>query len=352
MPAVSPRVRVVINEAGFCAAVLAIVGLSLAQWAYASSDAPDWQGYEVLYEGSADWLTPNGFAPLFVAFLGGARWLFGLEGYGLFRLALFTLFVVFAGWLAYIMPTQRRLGRASALMAGGTVITALLLKSVVQIREGLAFVVVLVGVLALLRQNTLRFVRPGVSVAVAPLVHAGVASLFGVWLIACALVWTPGNILKSWWLREAIALSALAVGCCLAITVIANSETVGAYVAGLGVETSAIAQGGTLKIGYWAALGAVVLVLGRQILVCDNKLALAFSMALGVGLLPISYGFCLVLVATNFYVPAVTSMGIRVLITGLDLALIIVCLRGRASKLTAAVMLFMLVDELRLLATA
>jgi hypothetical protein len=352
MTVVSSRARIVINEPGFYAAALAIVGLSIAQLAYASSDAPDWQGYEVLYEGSADWLTPNGLSPLFMALLGGARWLFGPEGYGLFRILLFALFAGFAGWLAYIMPMQRRLGGASALMASGTAMTALLLKSVVQIREGLAFVVVLMGILAVLRHKTPRFVRPGVSVAVAPLIHAGIASLSGVWLIACALVWAPRNVLTSRWLHRAVGLSALAAGSYLALAVISNGEAIAAYVAGLGVETSAIAQGGTIKIGYWAALGGVVFVLGRQVLVCDGKLTIAFSIALGVGLLPLAYGFCLVLVLANFYVPAVTSMGIRVLITGLDLALVTVCLRGRANKLTAGVMIFMLADELRLLATA
>ena len=63
-------------------------------------------------------------------------------------------------------------------------------------------------------------------------------------------------------------------------------------------------------------------------------------------------GFCLGLVAAGFDVPAVTSMGIRVLFTGLDLALIIVCLRGRANWLTFGVMVLVLADELRLLAAA
>jgi hypothetical protein len=352
MTVVCSRARPVIHEAGFFAAALTVAGLSVAQWAYASSDAPDWRGYEALYEGSADWLTPNGLAPLFIAFLVGARWVFGPEGYGLFRLVLFALFAGFAGWLAYIMPIQKRLSRASALMTCGAVLTALLLKSVVQIREGVAFVLVLVGVLAILRHNIFCIARSGAAVTIAPLVHAGIASLSGVWLFACALTWAPWKVLKSQWLQNAVGLSALVAGSCLALAVTANSETVAAYAASLGVETSATVQGGAFKIAYWAAVGVVVLVLGRQALACDGKLALAFSVALGVGLLPFAYGFCLGLVLANFNVPAVTSMGIRVLFTGLDLALIMVCLRGRATGLTAGAMVLMLADELRLLAAA
>ena len=195
-------------------------------------------------------------------------------------------------------------------------------------------------------------IGPGASVALAPLVHAGVAPLSSVWLIACALAWVPCKILTSRWLRESIGLIALTVGLSLAAAVIANGDPIGVYIAGLGVETSAIAQGGPIKIGYWGALGVVMLVLGRQVSVCEGKLALAFSILLGVGLIPLSYGLCLGLVMANFRIPAVTSIAIRVLITGLDLALVMICLRGRANMLTAGAMLFMLADELRLLATA
>jgi hypothetical protein len=347
-----PQSRISINEAGFWASVSTVVALSTAEWIYASSDAPDWQGYEALYEGSADWLTPNGMAPLFVGFLGAARWIFGSEGYGLFRLFLFVMFAGCAGWLAYIMPTQRRLGGASAMIAGGAVIAALLLKSVVQIREGLAFVVALLSIVTMLRGGTARKFRLGISAVVAPLLHVGVASLSGVWLVAWLFSWIPQDRLSSRRLHQVVGIGALAAGVCLALATIENGNIVGAYFSDLGVETSAVEQHGTIKIVYWTILGLVAFVLSRQLQNVEKKIDLSFSIALGMAFIPFAYGFCSCLVVGRFVIPAVTSMGIRVLFTALDCALIIICLRGRANWLTVGAMSFMLADELRLLATA
>jgi hypothetical protein len=251
----------------------------------------------------------------------GARWLFGSDGYGLFRLALFGVFAGFAAWLAYVMPVQRRLGWATALMTGGAVLAALGPKSVVQIREGLAFVVFLAG---------------PVGALIAPLIHAGIAPLSAVWLVA----WSPWRV-PAW----ALAVASAAVGLALALLTIAHGDEVATYAASLGVDVSARVQGGWLKLGYWAALGGAVWVLRVRLADGDR-----FGEALGSGLLPAVYVFCAALVVAGFATPAVTSMGVRVLITAMDLALLRVCLRGRADVASAVVMVGMLCDELRLLA--
>jgi hypothetical protein len=317
MTAIPTRPRAVVHEAGFLAALIVLAGLIAAQWVYASSDAPDWQGYQALYEGSADWLGPSGF----MAVLAGARWLFGPDGYGLFRLALFGVFAGFAARLAYVMPVQRRLGWATALMTGGAVLASLGPKSVVQIREGLAFVVFLAG---------------PVGALIAPLIHAGIAPLSAVWLVA----WSPRRV-PAW----ALTIASVSIGLALALLTIAHGDEVATYAASLGVDVSARVRGGWLKLGYWAALGGATWVLRARLADGDR-----FGEALGSGLLPAVYVFCAALVAAGFATPAVTSMGVRVLITAMDLALLRVCLRGRADVASAVVMVGMLCDELRLLA--
>jgi hypothetical protein len=258
------RPRTLVYEAGFLAALLVLSGLAMAEWLYSGSDAPDWQGYKALYEGSADWLTPNSVAPLFIAFLDGARGIFGEQEYGLFRLALFAIFATFAAWLAYIMPIQRRLGGASALMTGGAVLTALLLKSVVQVREGLAFIVVLVGVLALLRRGHFGGARSGAAVLIAPFIHSGIGPLSGVWLVALSLSRAPWKVLERRWLHRALAATSAIIGLALGLLVVGNGETIAVYAASAGIDISAAEQGGFFKLLYWAAVGVAVLILARQ----------------------------------------------------------------------------------------
>ena len=318
MTAVPTRPRVVIYEAGFFAALIALVGLLAGQWLYSSSDAADWHGYQALYEGSADWLGPNGF----MALLAGARWVFGPEGYGMFRVALFGVFAGFAAWLAYRMPLQPRLGWASVLMTGGAVLAALGPKSVVQVREGLAFVVFMVGPLGVLA---------------APAIHAGLAPLSVVWVAA----WAPWKV-PSWLLTA----GSVAVGVAMALLSITHGDEVRAFAASIGVDVSAQVQGGWLKALYWGTLGFAAWVLRVQLIDGDR-----FDGVLGGVLLPGAYAFCATMVVAEFATPAVTSMGVRVLITAMDLALLRVCLRGRANWATAAVTVGMLLDELRLLAT-
>ena len=316
MTAAPNHSRVVINEAGFLAALIVLIGLIAGQWLYSSSDLPDWQGYQALYEGSADWLGPNGF----MALLSGVRWVFGPEGYGMFRLALFCVFAGVSAWLAYQMPLQSRLGWTSVLMTGGAVLAALGPKSVVQVREGLAFVVFLAG---------------PVGVLAAPAIHAGLAPLS----VACVASWLPWK-LPAWLLT----IASTAVGLVMAFFAITNVYEVKAYAASIGIDVSAQVQGGWLKIVYWGGLGFAAWVLRGQLIDGDR-----FDGILGGGLLPGAYAFCASLVLAEFATPAVTSMGVRVLITGMDLALLRVFLRGRADWATATVTVGMLLDELRLL---
>lgn len=316
MATVSAKPRILIYDARPIAALLVVSGLSLAQWAYLGSDAPDWQGYRSLYEGTADWLGPG----VFTTFLAGARWLFGAEGYGAFRLVLFTGFAGFAAALALRMPAQPRLGAASAVMVAGAVLAALGLKTVVQIREGLAFLVFLGGPLGMI---------------VSPTIHVGLAPLSLTWLASCA----PWRI--SIGLMSAVSAG---IGIGAALIVVVHADEVTARAAVVGVDVSATAIGGWLKLAYWAVLGAAVWMLRYSLSDGDR-----FDQALGAGLLIGAYAFCASLVVMEFEAPAVTSLGIRVLITAMDLAVLRVCLRGRADLTTAVVAAGMICDELRLL---
>jgi hypothetical protein len=318
MTAIPARSKAILPEARVLAALIVVAGLCAAQALYSASDGADWQGYQALYEGSADWLGPG----VFTAFLSGARQVFGDDGYGAFRLALFIAFAGFAGLLAWRLPTQARLGAASVLMNAGAVLAAMGLKSVVQIREGLAFAVLLTG-------------PPGALIA--PLIHAGTAPLSALWLVA----WSPWRV--PGWLLAAVSAGA---GLALAVLAAAHADEVATFAASLGVDTSAQARGGWLKLGYWAAFGCAVWVLRSRLRDGDR-----FGEALGSGLLPGAWAFCAALVALGFKTPGVTSLGVRVLITAMDLALLRICWRGRADGATAAVMIGMIGDELRLLAT-
>ncbi len=289
MTAIPARSKATLPDARVVAALIVVTGLCAAQAWYSASDAADWQGYQALYEGSADWLGPG----VFTGFLAGARWLFGEDGYGTFRLALFVVFAGFAGWLAWRMPQQPRLGAASSLMCAGAVLAAMGLKSVVQIHEGLAFAVFLTGPVGMLA---------------APAIHAGLSLASATWLLTCSPWRAPG------WL---LTIVAAAGGAALAALVIGHADEVTAWAANAGIDVSARANGGWLKIGYWAALGWAAWVLRSRLVNIDR-----FGHALGSGLLPFAWTFCATLVIADFGTPAVTSLGIRVLMTAMGLALL------------------------------
>jgi hypothetical protein len=119
------------------------------------------------------------------------------------------------------------------------------------------------------------------------------------------------------------------------------------------IDISASPTTGLWKDAYWLFNGAAVLVLRRQVLGAiegARPFALAWATGLVCGVLPALYSACFILATTGFAIPAVTSIAIRLLYTSMELALLIIALRGRMNLITVALAVAMMADRLRLLA--
>jgi hypothetical protein len=120
----------------------------------------------------------------------------------------------------------------------------------------------------------------------------------------------------------------------------------------LGIDTSVQAIGGAAKNVYWLVNGLVVLVIWRQLLVAGHGcgwFGRSFAICLGSFVLPFLYTVCLALVFRQFYLPAVTSMAVRLLLSSMQLGLLIVGLRGALNLWSIGIASASILDQARLL---
>ena len=346
-----PAQRPGLNTAGLLAALLVMAALGLLYWQFSGDATRDWDGYGRLYDDEGGWLLRKGREPGFVWLISQARAVFGQDNYSEFRFSLFCVFTLFAAWLASKMPDQAAIRPITSLVTALIVLLAFLLKGLVQIREGVAFLFIVAPAVTIFRDQRGGMFRSGVGAVLAAVIHAATMFLSGAWLSAVGIWLLPNRIVASVLLQRVLLALSIVVGATLALTVLRNIDDVNFLLQDFGVDRYSDTQSGLWKYLYWLVNGAFVILVRHQLLASVKtapKFAFAYATAIGTILLPAVYSICLVLVATNFQIAAVTSMAIRILFTATELALIIIALRGRADLGTAAMAVVMLVDRARL----
>ena len=336
-----------VRQGSLLPSFIVVVVLAALYAHFSGPTAPDWVGYSELYDYEGGWLFRTGRDPLFVWILHESRLLFGVNGYQSFRFSVFIAFLSGGAWLAYRMPLRGSWPIIPAMI----VIAALMLKGLVQIREGLAFLLISMALLRIFVAKRGYFTS-GLLALIAIFIHAGAGLFTGVWLLAAALFLAPDWVLGGRAFPTFLTGLAAAVGFSLAFFVLNNASTLEFLLRDLGADTSTEAVGGIWKFAYWLGNGAIIFVVRRQILRSahgSTKFGFAYSTVIGAFVLPAIYTICVTLVFGLFYLPAVTSFMIRLLISSVQLSLLIVGLRGRADLYTLGVAAASLADQTRLL---
>ncbi|MGH6992549.1 MAG: hypothetical protein ACREEH_04355 [Caulobacteraceae bacterium] len=311
---------------------------------------PDWDGYDSLYFNRGGWLADEGRDPAFVWFIDHAGAVFGGMGYDAFRKVTFAVFGLVAAWLASITPRQDRLGDFSWLFVAVAILSALLLKSLVQIREGLAFLCILVPMAWMLRRPRAGGVFSAIGSALGGAVHAGAAMFGGVWLGAFFLIALRDQALQGRWLRNALLIFGVSCGLAAALFVRAHPWFDTQLLQDLGVDSSADVQTGLWKEAYWLLNGVITAILVHHIALegRGRRFTLAWLLTLGWALLPGLYTACVVLTFSHFELPTVTTFFVRAYFTVSELAILAIAFQGTAAKACLFAALAMLAERARI----
>jgi len=339
-------------------AIASIVLISLAmvfayQW---SPNTFDWQGYRMIYDSGGAWLARDGRDLGFVFFVDRAFAVFGDGGYERFRFVLGAAFVGFAGWLAWIAPAQR-IGIWQIPAVAAVVLAAFLLKSSIQIREGLAFGLVIISVINLYRGKNYAWtfipllIGLSMHTGMAPFVLALVAAYSSVFLLELAhgrhaerAATEPG------YLRLLFGIG-IALGVFLAVA-LANFSGLAYALTDFGVyQRTTSDTTGLAKAFYWTVTGVLVFMMRQQLVssmrIRMPKAAFTYTQILSSVMLPGCYALVVILLLTG-QAPVVVSFAGRMLVTLMHAGLVILVLRGRAGFATTGIALWMLADAIRL----
>jgi hypothetical protein len=310
----------------------------------------DWVGYRVMYDTGGDYLVKQGRDPLFVGMISGAAAIFGYEGYETFRDVTFSIFTLVAARWAYL---ARGLTPVTAL----TISAALIIKSVVQLREGIAFLILAWPLMGLYVHRPATFtVRPRsafaalVGAVVGALIHVGTAIYLGIWFGAAFLAFIPRKFLEWRYTPRALLLLGIGSGFALGSTIIIFPEPFKSVLIELAGAAYATPQLFALKVVYWLTLGILTFATGGQVLNAAkgcSPFGYAYAVVLGRFVLPLIFCASVVLVLTSFATVEITEWGNRLLVSLLQLSIILITIRGRANYLTLAISIILLANEAR-----
>jgi len=322
--------------ANLLASLLVLALMALAYWKFSGPDVPDWIGYSRIFDQEGSWLARQGRDPLFIQLVRWARLAFGPNGYAVFRFGLFGVVSIFAARIAYAMPSKF----VSPVFAAALVVAAMALKGLVQIREGLAFVFVAWPMIGVFRGKTGGRLAAGAGALIGALIHIGAGAFVVAWLVAYALYLSPSRVLRGRGVVWALSTLGVSAGAVAAVLIFRFSTAIEFDLQDFGVDTSVQAVGGVQKYIFWSCSGVAVLVAGHQLLSAaqgSRKFGYAYAMVLGAAILPGLYVVCAVLVFSDFYLPAATSLSVRLLLSSMSLSLLIVGLRGKATASTLGI---------------
>jgi hypothetical protein len=310
----------------------------------------DWSAYRLMYDSGGDYLSRNGRDPGFVWLISAAAWAFGYDGYETFRTVLFSIFTLVAARWAYL---ARGLTPVTAL----TIFATLIVKSTVQIREGVAFVLLawpLIGLYVQRPKGVVRRPRTAfaalVGAVLASLTHFGTSIFLGVWLGAAFLTLIPRKFLAWSYTPRALLLLGLGFGLSLGGVIVAFPQPFESLAVDLAGGVYSTPQTFLLKTLYWLTLGLLTFGVGHQLVKAAqgcSAFGYAYAVVLGRFALPLICSACIFLVVSAFSIIQITEWGNRLLASLLELALILITVRGRANYLTLLMALILLANAAR-----
>ena len=312
---------------------------------------PDWLGYQDLFETRGGYLIKIGRDRSFIWLLGLAQDLSGHNGYGAFRDWVFAFFTGAAVFLVYRLKTQVRIEDLSPLVTAAVVVTVLTLKSLVQIREGIAFVLVMAPLGILAAGHRIGIILTLLASVVAFGFHAGSAVFGVIWFLAAIVTRFGRSALQSKGVHRLALICAAIAGYFLALAALNDSAEAEFLLRDMSVYRASETITGVWKLVYWAANGVLVLCLRRQLLDAaypDRPFLMAYACVIASVVMPMIYTLCAVLVFESYYLPAVTATVIRLFLTVTETALLLIAMIGRANLFTAIMTIFMFVDRFRL----
>lgn len=172
--------------------LIVVLGLGSLLWLGFSNLNPDWQSYQLIYETSGAWLSDQGRDPLFLLLIALSTSLFGPSSYETFRLILSFYFLLVSTVIAWgkIIPITH--SRWLALQFPLAIISFGITRFTVQIREGLATTLILLGFACIIRSDaTINFMRQRILIWIglalvgcAVLIHLGTIFIFAGLLLA------------------------------------------------------------------------------------------------------------------------------------------------------------------------
>ena len=168
------------------------LGLGSLLWLGFSNYNPDWQSYKLIYETSGAWLSDQGRDPLFLLLIALFTSTFGPSSYEAFRLVISFYFLFLSTVIAWgrIIPIAH--SRWMAIQFPLAIISFGITRYTVQIREGLATTLILLGFTCIMRSDAnsnpmkrqiliwLGFTLVGCAV----LIHLGTIFIFAGLLLA------------------------------------------------------------------------------------------------------------------------------------------------------------------------
>jgi len=324
---------------------------------------PDWLGYAAIYQEAGAWLAEQGRDPLFLLLMGVMSTLFGPDGYEMFRIVLAGYFAVFT----YLLLRSRQVPTDSPNQSWPLLLLGLLPfvapRFTIQIREGLALTLVLIG-LALLNRPALTATAgtthrtalwPTVLLfAAGAALHSGTAVLLLALLAALAVRHVcAGAIRLELWLLFSLGLVAVAASA-VASTVGLATPAGRAVVDDLyGLLADADATVSAAKWAYWGVYGLGVLALAGRVRSLYQRGLLSEGLRLVLGMvtlvmLPAIYVTALLLLGAGM--PAIVVSGAaRVMNMLLSVSLLVLALRGALNLRLGLLCLLVLIDQARVI---
>lgn len=340
-------------------AILIVVAMLFAyRWAPYTFD---WQGYQIIYEREGAWLARSNRDVAFVTLVKVANYFLGHDGYPAFRALLGAGFLAFMVWLTFNIPRQR-LGQIQAIAVAALIIAIFLLKAAIQIREGLAFGMVVMGLVALLQSR--RVVLAFLAMVAAATVHAGVGAFLLLFLLAGLLARFSTRFARDG--RQVLVLSPNArfvmgaAGILFGISVVALLTQLGDLSFVLRdlrfYVSSADQSDSRVRFVYWGINAVMCFIICREMIRANlggnfRPTATAYVEITSRILIPSVLVICLLMVGLDL-LPYAISFFARLLFTSMGVGLIIIAITGRLNLMTLLVTLWILADSIRLYAGA
>lgn len=336
-------------------ALLTVAGLFWTGLHLRGAQNPDWEGYEQIYKWGGSWLSEVGRDPLFTRFMDLAFAVFGPNGYEDFRFGLLSCLVVVAGALVLTLPPAQR-GNVvlHELACLASVFALLCTKATIQVREGMAIMLVAAALVRVIRPWTAEGKKAKVPtytlLVCAALVHAGTAPYLATFLVSHAVSALPKPSPRR---LGVVVVAGLAVAC---VAVLVNGHRLTELLSALTLLGGLVIgdsgwSGAVEKYMYWSIMGVLLGTLSHGLMRAAREMrdrtAIWFTVGMAAVVLPSVYMVIIYLLTTGQPLVFV-SFAARLLSTAIQLALLILVLRGSFAYVTAPIALFSIVDQIRI----